>query len=65
MLSHPALPPVDVDDAVVSLQIVPTVLDLLAETESLSPGARAAALDLARNYEGQSLLRPLCKASPS
>ncbi|PHH60596.1 hypothetical protein CDD81_1423 [Ophiocordyceps australis] len=63
VLSHPKLPQVDIDDAVVSLQILPTILDLLVETGSLSKRERRAASDLMRNYEGQSLIRPLRKAS--
>ncbi|PNY26175.1 Lipoteichoic acid synthase-like YvgJ [Tolypocladium capitatum] len=63
VLSHPKLPPIDIDDAVVSLQILPTILDLLMETGSLSQAEREAAHDLVRNYEGQSLIRPLRKSS--
>ncbi|KND91825.1 hypothetical protein TOPH_03368 [Tolypocladium ophioglossoides CBS 100239] len=61
VLSHPKLPPIDINDAVSSLQILPTILDLLLETGSLpkTGSHREAAKDLARNYEGQSLLRPL------
>lgn len=59
VISHPKLPPINIDDAVTSLQILPTILDLLVETGSLSKSATKAARDLARNYEGQSLLRPL------
>ncbi|ODA77741.1 hypothetical protein RJ55_06343 [Drechmeria coniospora] len=63
VLSHPKLPVVDVNDAVVSLQILPTILDLLVETGSLDEADAAAARALARNYEGQSLIRPLRKFS--
>ena len=60
VLSHPKLPPIDIGDAVSKLQILPTILDLLLETGSLAKtgSQREAARDLARNYEGQSLLRP-------
>ncbi|KND88291.1 hypothetical protein TOPH_07091 [Tolypocladium ophioglossoides CBS 100239] len=61
VLSHPKLPAIDVDDAVSSLQILPTVLDLLLETGSLSKSASQAARDLVHNYEGQSLVRSLRK----
>ncbi|POR33133.1 Uncharacterized protein TPAR_06661 [Tolypocladium paradoxum] len=61
VLSHPRLPAIHVDDAVSSLQILPTVLDLLLETRSLSKPASQAARDLVHNYEGQSLVRPLRK----
>ncbi|ODA77199.1 hypothetical protein RJ55_06826 [Drechmeria coniospora] len=63
VLSHPKLPAIDTNDAVLSLQILPTILDLLVETGSLSEPDAAVARDLARNYEGQSLLRPLRKFS--
>ncbi|GJN69806.1 hypothetical protein PLICBS_003858 [Purpureocillium lilacinum] len=59
VISHPKLPAINVDDAVSSLQVLPTILDLLVETNSLSPSASSAARDLISNYEGQSLLRPL------
>ncbi|OAQ77864.1 sulfatase domain-containingprotein [Purpureocillium lilacinum] len=63
VLSHPKLPQINIDDAVHSTQILPTILDLLVETGSLSKSKSKAARDLARNYEGQSLLRPLRKFS--
>ncbi|ENH72216.1 hypothetical protein FOC1_g10006591 [Fusarium oxysporum f. sp. cubense race 1] len=59
ILSHPQLPPFNVDDAVHSTQVLPTILDILLETGSLSPSSRDAASSLITNYEGQSLLRPL------
>lgn len=59
VMSHPQLPQINIDDAVQSLQIVPTILDLLVETGSLSKSGSDAARDMMRNYEGQSLLRPL------
>lgn len=63
VLSHPKLPPITIDDAVSSQQVLPTVVDLLIETGSLSESARQAARDLLRNYEGQSLVRPIRKSS--
>ncbi|QUC23543.1 uncharacterized protein UV8b_07784 [Ustilaginoidea virens] len=63
VLSHPALPAVDVDSPVNSISVLPTILDLLIETGSLSRSERAAARDLVRNYEGQSLIRPLQRES--
>ncbi|KAG5991250.1 hypothetical protein E4U43_004069 [Claviceps pusilla] len=63
VLSHPKLPVVDINSAVSSISILPTILDLLIETGSLSASARKAARDLVSNYEGQSLIRPLQKAS--
>ncbi|KAL4727919.1 hypothetical protein ACLX1H_004618 [Fusarium chlamydosporum] len=59
ILSHPQLPPFNVDEAVHSTQILPTILDILLESGSLSETSRKAATDLIGNYEGQSLLRPL------
>ncbi|KAK2592698.1 hypothetical protein QQS21_009599 [Conoideocrella luteorostrata] len=63
VLSHPKLPPIDINSPVNSIAILPTILDLLIETGSLSPSDRKAAGDLVRNYEGQSLIRPLHKES--
>lgn len=59
VLSHPQLPAFDAHDAVHSSQVLPTILDLLLETGSLSKASRQAAVDLIHTYEGQSLLRPL------
>ncbi|KAK9781137.1 putative Alkaline-phosphatase-like protein [Seiridium cardinale] len=59
ILSHPKLPNIDIEDAVISSQILPTILDLLVETKSLSTAEERAVHDLLHNYEGQSLLRPL------
>ncbi|WAO96514.1 Sulfatase domain-containing protein [Fusarium falciforme] len=61
VFSHPLLPAFDVHDAVHSSQIVPTILDLLVETGSLNKASRQAATDMMRNYEGQSLIRPMQK----
>lgn len=63
VLSHPKLPAITIDNAVSTQQILPTILDLLIETGSLSRYATSAAKDLLRNYEGQSLLRPVRKES--
>ncbi|OAQ62607.1 sulfatase domain-containingprotein [Purpureocillium lilacinum] len=63
VISHPHLPNIDIDDAVESLQILPTILDLLLETGSLPDSQKQVAHDLVRNYEGQSLIRPLHKTS--
>ncbi|TQV93846.1 sulfatase domain-containing protein [Cordyceps javanica] len=59
VLSHPELPAIRSDAAVQSLQILPTILDLLRETDSLSSEAFQAAADLLGIYEGQSLIRPI------
>ncbi|CAK9785065.1 unnamed protein product [Cutaneotrichosporon oleaginosum] len=59
VFSHPLLPPIKVQSSVTSRDIVPTILDLLAETGSLSKPATKAARDLTANYEGQSMIRPI------
>lgn len=43
----------------ISLQIVPTIIDLLIESNSLSANGTNAAKDIRGLYEGQSLIRPL------
>ncbi|KAM0704874.1 hypothetical protein Q7P35_007661 [Cladosporium inversicolor] len=63
VLSLPGLPNVKISEPVSTLQVLPTVLDLLIETESLPKCAIEAAHELVRNYEGQSLLRPLKSAN--
>lgn len=40
-------------------QILPTILDLLVESRSLSPNATEVATDVRALYEGQSMIRPL------
>ncbi|KAL7949101.1 alkaline phosphatase-like protein, partial [Trichoderma barbatum] len=57
VFSHPQLPAIDIDDAVISYQILPTILDLLLETGSLSESQTGIAKDMLDNYEGQSMLR--------
>lgn len=59
VFSHPQLPVIDINDAVISSQILPTILDLLLETGSLSKSSTGIAKDMIQNYEGQSLIRPL------
>lgn len=59
VLSHPNLPPIDVNDVVNSNMILPSILDLLIETGSLGETDTRAARDLVKNYEGQSIIRPL------
>ncbi|BEJ17732.1 hypothetical protein CspHIS471_0611330 [Cutaneotrichosporon sp. HIS471] len=59
VFSHPLLPPIKVESSVTSRDIVPTILDLLAETGSLSKPATKAAKELTANYEGQSMIRPI------
>ncbi|CZT16855.1 uncharacterized protein RCC_02690 [Ramularia collo-cygni] len=57
VISLPGLPNIDITETVTSLQILPTILDLLIETDSLSDEQSKAAHDLLHNSEGQSLLR--------
>ncbi|XWW99220.1 hypothetical protein V2A60_007229 [Cordyceps javanica] len=59
VVSHPSMPPIDVNDVVNSNMILPTILDLLIETGSLGDSDTKAARDLVKNYEGQSLIRRL------
>ncbi|KAL4781300.1 alkaline-phosphatase-like protein [Aspergillus varians] len=59
VLAHPHLPAVEIKDPVISLQILPTILDLLIESSSLGPNGTQAAKDIRGIYEGQSLIRPL------
>ncbi|KAM3460263.1 hypothetical protein NHJ6243_006081 [Beauveria neobassiana] len=59
VLSHPQLPTLHSNAAVQSLQILPTILDLLLETRSLPDEAFQAAADLLGLYEGQSLIGPI------
>lgn len=64
VISHPKLPSFDINDPVISTTaILPTILDLLLETGSLSDTSSRAVRDLISNYEGQSLVRPLHKSS--
>lgn len=57
VFSHPKLPPIKIDNRVTSLQILPTILDLLVESGSLDKTATRAITDLLPLYEGQSMIR--------
>lgn len=57
--SHPKLPQIEVDSAVLSTQILPTLLDLLIETDSLNEPSMKIIKALLPLYEGQSMLREL------
>ncbi|OAA37434.1 sulfatase domain protein [Metarhizium rileyi] len=66
VISHPKLPVINIDDAVTSLQILPTIMDLLVETGSLAPEHSRVVRSLtATSYEGQTMLRRLRKSSES
>lgn len=55
---HPLLPRINVTANTSSIAILPTILDLLVQTNSLNEQDKDAASDLIHEYEGQSLLRP-------
>ncbi|KAK0389003.1 hypothetical protein NLU13_2580 [Sarocladium strictum] len=57
VFSHPKLPPMQINTPVSTVQILPTILDLLVESKSLSHKKARAAQDLRENFEGTSLLR--------
>ncbi|KAJ5690745.1 hypothetical protein N7462_005137 [Penicillium macrosclerotiorum] len=59
VFSHPHLPPINIDGRVTSMQILPTILDLLVESGSLDQQATTAIKDLLPLYEGQSMIRDL------
>lgn len=63
VFSHPKLPPLNVEVPVNSIQILPTILDLLRSSASLSPSDTRAVSDLLANYEGQSLARTAKRVS--
>ncbi|KAG5946014.1 hypothetical protein E4U53_006655, partial [Claviceps sorghi] len=54
---HPMLPRVQHRPNATSLSIVPTILDLLVNTDSLNAKDTAVAADIVQDYEGQSLVR--------
>lgn len=59
VLAHPNLPPVTIEAPTSSDQIVPSIIDLLIESGSLSKPSAHAARDILGMYEGQSMIRPL------
>ncbi|KAJ5159529.1 uncharacterized protein N7482_006533 [Penicillium canariense] len=59
VFSHPQLPPIKIDGRVTSMQILPTIMDLLVESGSLDEKATDAIKDLLPLYEGQSIIRDL------
>ncbi|CDM31346.1 hypothetical protein DTO013E5_8 [Penicillium roqueforti] len=58
VFAHPQLPPIEIDSRVTSMQILPTILDILSESGSLDNQAKSAIQDLLPLYEGQSMIRP-------
>ncbi|PYH96916.1 sulfatase domain protein [Aspergillus ellipticus CBS 707.79] len=59
VFAHPHLPQTEITTPVITQQVVPTVLDLLSQSSSLSPNSTEAAEDLLSIYEGQSMIRDL------
>ncbi|KAJ5731428.1 uncharacterized protein N7483_005936 [Penicillium malachiteum] len=59
VISNPRLPPIEVNSSVTSIQILPTILDLLNESGSLDEQSERAIKDLLPMYEGQSIIRPI------
>ncbi|KAJ5097983.1 hypothetical protein N7532_004984 [Penicillium argentinense] len=57
VFSHPKLPPINIDSRVTSMQILPTIFDLLVESGSLDKEQTKAIQDLLPLYEGQSMIR--------
>ncbi|KAK5987239.1 hypothetical protein PT974_11363 [Cladobotryum mycophilum] len=55
---HPHLPRMQYEANATSMSILPTILDLLINTDSLNKKDTIAASDLIQDYEGQSLIRP-------
>lgn len=62
VLHHPQLPRIQINTNASSLNVLPTVLDLLINSGSIDEKDASIAGDLINSYEGQSLLRPF-KAS--
>ncbi|TVY83542.1 hypothetical protein LSUE1_G002197 [Lachnellula suecica] len=61
LFHHPALPRIQLELNATSLSIVPTILDLLTQTESLNEEDAEIASSLTHQYEGQSLIRPFVR----
>ncbi|KAJ5611205.1 hypothetical protein N7510_007924 [Penicillium lagena] len=59
VFAHPHLPPIEVTDRVTSMQILPTILDLLMESSSVDDKSMQTLKDLLPLYEGQSMIRDL------
>lgn len=56
---HPDLPRIEVSTSTTQLSILPTILDLLIETDSLSADAASTAHALLPLYQGNSLIRDI------
>ena len=55
---HPQLPNIQVNANASAMSTIPTLLDLMVQTQSLNKVDTDVALDLMNEYEGQSLIRP-------
>ncbi|KAJ5528091.1 hypothetical protein N7513_012250 [Penicillium frequentans] len=55
----PPPPPIQINSSTTSIQILPTILDLLQQSESVSQKSDKAITSLLPLYEGQSLIRPI------
>jgi len=58
LFHHPSLPRIQLELNATSMSIIPTILDLLTQTESLDDKDTEIASSLIHQYEGQSLIRP-------
>ncbi|KAJ5095988.1 hypothetical protein NUU61_005344 [Penicillium alfredii] len=59
---HPQLPRIDIAANATSISIIPTILDLLVQTQSLDERDSEIASALLPTYQGQSLIRPFVPA---
>lgn len=59
VFSHPGIPPIELNSSVTSIQILPTILDLLKESGSIDKHSARAVSELLPMYEGQSIIRPI------
>ncbi|KAJ5455684.1 uncharacterized protein N7458_003948 [Penicillium daleae] len=59
IFANPRLPTIQLNASVSSVQILPTILDLLKSSGSLDKYSTRAISDLLPMYEGQSILRPI------
>lgn len=53
------MPPIELNSSVTSIQILPTILDILKESGSLDESSSRAIGDILPMYEGQSMIRPI------
>jgi hypothetical protein len=59
---HPHMPRIDITANATSLSIIPTILDLLVQSESLDTRDAEIASAILPEYQGQSLIRPFVPA---